>query len=295
MKYFCTLSDINYLPKGLALYKSLKKETKEDFILYYLVMDEASAQLLAELSLPGIVVHKLSGIEIEREELRNARANRPYTQYCYTLASYYLFYLLGTEKIDHITYIDSDIFFYQDPDIIYKEIGNKSVGIIAHRHNKIGSDRDGAYNVGVIYFKNNEMGKKVLFWWMDAVLNKKYPEYMTCGDQKYLEGFSPLFGEENICVADKTFGHGAPWNFRLYSYEKASEGKITWNGKEQLLLFNHFSRFSYDVNKPAINFTSGQYMDHVQGGAVFHNNPEVVEYYMGYFAVLKGIHSSWLK
>jgi hypothetical protein len=58
-----------------------------------------------------------------------------------------------------MTYIDSDIFFYQDIDIVYQEIGNKSVGIIAHRHNSVGSDRDGAYNVGVVYFKNNEMGK----------------------------------------------------------------------------------------------------------------------------------------
>ena len=294
MKYFCTLSDINYLPKGLALYKSLKKETKEDFILYYLTLDDSSARRLTELSLSNIIVHNLSEIETKREELKTARLNRPYNQYCFTLASYYLYYLMGTEKIDHITYIDSDIYFYQDPDIIYKEIGDKSVGIIAHRHNKIGDDRDGAYNVGVVYFKNNEMGKKVLFWWMDAVLNKKYPEYMTCGDQKYLEGFIPLFGEENICIADKTFGHGAPWNFRLYSYEKASEGKITWGGKEQLMVFNHFSKFSYELNPSSINFTSGQYRDHVLGGAIFQNNPEVVQYYMAYFAVLKEVHSTWL-
>lgn len=293
MKYFCTLSDINYLPKGLALYKSLTEVTKEPFTLYYLSMDDAAAQRLEKLALPNIIVHKLSDIEKEKEELRIARSNRPYNEYCWTLASYYIYYLTNVTPNDHITYIDSDIYFYQDPEIIYQEIGNKSVGIIAHRHNSVG-DRDGAYNVGVIYFKNNEMGKKVLFWWMDAVLNKKYPEYMTCGDQKYLEGFIPLFGEENICVADKTFAHGAPWNYRLYTYEKAPEGKITWNGKEQLMVFNHFSRFSYDVNANSINFTSGQYGDHILGGKVFQDNQEVVNYYLHYFEVLKEIHSTWM-
>ncbi len=151
MKHFCTLSDKNFLAKGLALYKSLKKHSNEDFTLSYLTLDEKSYDIIIDSKLNEIIPIALKTLEEENENLRTAKSNRPYNEYCWTLASYFSHYLLTKKGIDHICYIDSDIYFYQDPDIFYKEIKDKSVGIIRHRHNSIGN-RDGAYNVGVIYF-----------------------------------------------------------------------------------------------------------------------------------------------
>ena len=176
MKYFCTLSDKNYLPLGIALYKSLKEHCKEEFTLYYLCLDKESEEILHNLAYDDIRTVTLFQLEKTSFDLQVAKKNRPYNEYCWTLASYFTHWLLKDPQVKHISYIDSDIFFYQDPDIIYKEIGDKSVGIIAHRHNCVGNT-DGAYNVGIIYFKNDEKGKDVLTWWKDAVLYKKYPEY----------------------------------------------------------------------------------------------------------------------
>lgn len=39
MRYFCTLSDKNYLKKGVALINSLTRVSSEEFILYYLCLD----------------------------------------------------------------------------------------------------------------------------------------------------------------------------------------------------------------------------------------------------------------
>jgi len=292
MKNLCTLSDWNYLAKGLALYETLKATSTEEFKLWYLCLDEKSFERLQALNLPEIVPVSLKAMEDLREDLRGARANRPYNQFCWTLASYFCWDLLKG-KIDHITYIDSDILFYQDIDLFYKEIGARSVGIIAHRHNSVG-DRDGAYNVGVIYFKNDKAGQDCLFWWMDAVLNKRFPHLATCGDQKYLEDFIPRFGAENVAVVDETIGHGAPWNYRLYRWDKLAEGKIVWGTKEQPFVFNHFSRMSYDLAADSINFTTGQYGDHTLGGAVF-NIPQVLNLYKAYYLQLKQIHQTWLK
>lgn len=300
MKYFCTLSDKNYLALGVALYRSLKLRCAEPFKLYYLCLDDETYNRFLSLNYKEIIPVSLSKWEKEEKELRDARENRPYNEYCWTLASYFSYYLLGlnpsthlNQAIDHITYVDSDIFFYQDPEIIYKEIGEKSVGIIAHRHNCIGNT-DGAYNVGIIYFKNDGDGQEVLKWWRDAVLFKKYPEYHGCGDQKYLEGFIPNFGEEIICVADKTFAHGAPWNFRLYGYDKfEKEGKVIWGDKEQVFVFNHFSRFKYDINTDQVEPTGGKYADHTLGFQVF-NIPAINLMYRNYFVGLKEIHQTIL-
>lgn len=288
MKHFCTLSDKNYLAKGIAMYESLKRHCNEPFKLYYLALDDETNYRLLNLGYGEVESISLKDLEEQEKDLRTARANRPYNEYCWTLASYFIQYLLKQKLIDHICYIDSDIYFYQDPDIIYKEIDKKSVGIIAHRHNCIGN-QDGAYNVGIIYFKNNDKGKEILNWWMDAVLHKKYPEFHGCGDQRYLEGFIPRFGEENTCVADKTFGHGAPWNYRLYVYDKLNEGKIIWGDKEQPFVFNHFSRFSYDLKTDVIHPTSGQYSDHTLYFQVF-KIPEIAKLYQEYYIELKKIH-----
>ena len=52
MKYnCCTLSDYNYLLKGLVLYDSLEKHNKEDFRLYYLCLDQKTYDKLKELNL----------------------------------------------------------------------------------------------------------------------------------------------------------------------------------------------------------------------------------------------------
>lgn len=298
MKFFCSLSDYNYLPKGLVLYDSLVKTSSENFYLFYLCLDREAFDYLNKLieqpDFFKIVPIYIGDLETEREDLKRAKGDRLPHEYCWTLASYLSDYLLETYGLDHITYIDADIEFYADVDIMYREIGTKSVGIIAHRHNKVG-DTDGAYNVGIIYFKNDKNGRDALSWWADAVLNKKYPKLQTCGDQKYLEEFIPLFGVENVCVADNTFGHGAPWNYRLYDWSKISEGKINWNGKEQIFLFNHFSRMSYDLNTGWINWTSGFYGDHVKNGSLFNEVPQLPQLYNDYFSKLKDKHKKMAK
>jgi hypothetical protein len=57
---------------------------------------------------------------------------------------------------------------------MYDEIGEKSVGIIRHRHIPENSNTiDGRYNVGIVYFSNDVIGRHCLDWWHDAVFYKK--------------------------------------------------------------------------------------------------------------------------
>jgi hypothetical protein len=84
----------------------------------------------------------------------------------------------------------------------------------------------------------------LLNWWADAVLHKKYEQYATCGDQKYLEYFPTVCSPSEIYI-DNGIGHGAPWLWSVYDYSKFHEGKLIWNGEEQLHVFTHFSKFRY--------------------------------------------------
>ncbi len=287
MKYFCTLSDKNYLPLGLLLHKSLVKTTKDDFVLYYLCIDEETFGKLIDLKLDNIKPISLKFLLESNHDLSQYQ-QKERREFIWMLASYFSDYLLKNENIDHIMYIDSDIYFYDDIQILYDEIGNRSVGIIRHRHiSENANTIDGKYNVGVVYFKNDRIGKYCLDWWKDAVLNRKYQHLATCYDQKYLEGFLMMFSRGDICVAD-SFAHGAPWHHRLYDWSNLDSGTILWEGKNQKFLFNHFSRISFDVVSDKYQPSGGQYADHTLNFTVF-NIPQVKKMHDEYFEEIKKI------
>lgn len=243
----CTVSDFNYLFKGLALYESLVSKNK-DIVLHYLCLDKKAHDFLKKHESSNLKIYDVDDLANQNPLLKSLK-EREYKYFCWSMASYFTNYLME-QNIGDITYIDSDILFYHDIKILLDNIGEKEIAIFRHRQFPFGKDRiEGYYNVGVMHFKNQLNGKKVLNWWSDAVLHKKYPHLSTCGDQKYLDEFVNLCPVESIFI-DGNIGHGAPWQWQLYDFsDYFKDGTITWKGEKQLLLFSHFSSFSYDIEK----------------------------------------------
>jgi len=263
MKSFCTLSDINFLPYGLALYNSISNNLDCDFKLYYLCTDDKCYQKLKSLKINNIVVIALSDLESKDRKLLAAKNNQPSyeavnvasktngqasaVQYFWCLSPYLSWYILDKYDVNDVLYVDSDVYFFHDINKIYDEIHNKSVGIVRHRINY--NPAVGEYNVGIVYFKNDLTGYQCAEWWKDCLLTTDHEYYKThgiCGDQKYLELFEPIFGHDKVCVIDKKVGHLAPWNFMNHGYV---DNKITWQGALQDLVYCHFSNFkpNYDL------------------------------------------------
>jgi len=236
----CTVSDNSYLLKGLTLYESLKKHN-DNFKLHYLCIDSESYEVLKSLECESLKVYNVDSLVQEDPLLLNLK-NSEYKYFCWSLASYFSNYLLL--KGNSITYIDSDIYFHDNIEVILKEIGGRDVGIFRHRQFPLSTYRpEGLYNVGVVHFKNTQLGISVSNWWTDAVLNKKYPQLATCGDQKYLDNFPNLCPKDSIYL-DENIGHGAPWLWQLYEF--ISPTKIIWENQEQNLVFTHFSQFQFN-------------------------------------------------
>ena len=289
MKYFTTLSDYNYLPLGLSLYESLLKTSSDDFRLYYLCLDDKAFEKISDINSDKLIPINLKQLLEECKDLSSYNI-REYREFVWMLASYFTYYILINKKPEDVAYIDADIYLYEDIQLMYNEINNKSVGLIRHRHIDEGINTiDGKYNVGIVYFKNDVIGRHCLDWWKDAVMYKKYPNLSTCYDQKYLEGFLLMYNRDSICVTDDSFAHGAPWHHRLYNWDNLLiDNTINWNGKNQKFLFNHFSRISFDVEKNNYLPSGGQYSDHTLNFSVF-EIPQVKKIHDDYFEEIKSV------
>lgn len=290
MKHIVTLSDKNYIIKGLTLFESLEKFSTIPFTLHYLCLDNETFNIINNVNNIKLIPYHINNItdEILQEISKNCE-NKPndLSDFHFTLSCYFTNYIIEHINCDDIMYIDSDIIFYEDIKDIYTSLNNKSIGIIMHRHNEYGC-YVGCYNVGIIYFNNDKTGRECLRWWRDVVVNKNNQWFNTHGhlwDQKYLELFEVLFDKSKIKIIDDDIGHGAPWNFNLYSY--IGNNKIIWNGKEQKMYFIHFSHFVDDyINNSYKESRNGEWF------GVF-NHIEVKQYYDKYFEELKNTKNKY--
>ena len=249
---FCTLFDKNYLSRGLALYQSLI-EVSCPFRLWILCLDDESFNLLTKMNLPFVRLIKLQ--EIETENLKAIKNGRSIVEYYWTLTPFLPLFIITKYRLPKIAYLDADLFFYSNPQPIYQEMANNSVLIIPHRFYKskgISERTAGEFNVGMLIFRNDAIGRKCLKWWGDRCLEWCFLKFEDnkLGDQKYLEQFPRLFKKVHVLANE---GAGvAPWNVGRYKIKKIRDQLFVNN---TTLIFYHYQAFKFYFPKkffPAI-------------------------------------------
>ena len=242
MLNFCTLYNSGYAAKGLAMYWSLRKVCPE-FRLYVFAFDDVLAEALKKMALPNMTVVMLK--EFEDEDLLRVKPTRTAGEYCWTCSSSTIYYCLTHYGIDHCTYIDADLYFYSNPQVLIDEMGDDDVLITSHRYSDQykTEEKAGKYCVQFMTFKNTERGMKVLKWWREACLNWCYNRYEDgkFGDQKYLDDWTTRF--EGVHELEHLGGGVAPWNMQQYTFVKQGDkyiGTETATGEKFELVFFHY-------------------------------------------------------
>jgi len=242
MYNFCTYFDKYYLYKGLTMCRSLKKHLPESR-LWILCFDDTAYDIMGKLDLPNIkLIHYTN---FEDDDLLKAKSNRSLVEYYWTCTPALPLYLLEIfPEMQHITYLDADLYFFHDPSSAYQELGDGSIFLTEHRYSKNitrNIDRNGRYNVQFMIFRNNVTGKEALEWWKQRCIEWCYirREEGKLGDQKYLDDWTERF--PGVCVSiNKGIGL-APWNIERYLIT-IRNGKLYVD--EDMLLFYHFQNFT---------------------------------------------------
>ena len=253
---FCTLFDSYYIDKGLALYESLHNVC-QDFCLYVFCFDDLSFKILNDLKLKNMIV--LSHKNFENSQLLELKKQRSKAEYCWTCTPIIVEYVLDNYNVESCTYLDSDLYFYSNPSVLFEEINtsNSDVVVVEHRfdNTKFGKKlekRNGKYCVEFNYFSNNSNARNALTWWKERCLEWCFdiPEEDRMGDQKYLNKFPLLF--EGVHELQHLGGGVAPWNLSQYTLDKQDGKNIilkTRTGDRFPLVFYHFQNIRYMPNR----------------------------------------------
>ncbi|MEX0774368.1 MAG: hypothetical protein WD042_01505 [Phycisphaeraceae bacterium] len=241
MHHYCTYFDHRYLPRGLALYRSLRQHERA-FHLHVLCLDDQAHATLAALRLPHLTPVRLA--ELEHADLESAatRRTRSLVEYYFTCTAAFTRHVLRAHSgIDVISYVDADLYFFADPRPVFDELADGSVLIIPHRYPEAlrHYESHGIHNVGLVSFRNDARGLAVLDDWRERCIQWCYErvEPGRYADQKYLDAWPDRF--DGVVVSQLPGANLAPWNLPRHEVH-SHRGHVLVDG--QPLIFYHFHR-----------------------------------------------------
>ena len=237
---FCTHFDSNYLAYGLTLIDSINIHSPNSMI-YTVAMDDRCYQELKKINYSNVEIINSTDIELTYPELKEKKSSRSKIEYFFTFSPAVCKYVFEKfKKIKRLTYLDSDLYFFDNPALIFQEIGNSSIAIVEHNFSfttKL-NIKYGRFNVGWISFLRDQQGLQCLNGWFEDCLEWCYQivESTRYADQKYLDSWPGKFN--NLKIIKNKGANLAPWNISNYRI-KNNNNKIFVD--DDKLVFYHFA------------------------------------------------------
>jgi hypothetical protein len=281
MDNFVTLFDKNFISRGIALHNSLVKFESNKFILYIVSMDSYTTKFFEFLKIDNVKIISIPELEKKYPVLIELEKQRTRREFCWTLSAFSVQYVIQEFHTESCTYVDADICFFNDPNLLFKQIKIKSVLITEHYFSPEydQSYTSGKYCVQFVYFKNDKKGNEVLEWWRRKCEEWcfSYLDKDRFGDQKYFDDWDNRF--DCIFVPDPTGVGLAPWNFDKFDLFEDNNVIYAKDKITKLIspvIFYHFHELRYmkkniwklmpemySCNKEIYNYIYKPYIDEI--------------------------------
>lgn len=216
---FCTYFDRGYLPQGLALLASLERQAP-GLRLWVLALDATCHRLLEHLAHPALRLLRLE--EVETPTLRQARANRSWGEYCWTLTPFLPQMVWERdEAAETVTYIDADCWLAGPaaPLLDRFEASGAACMLTPHAYtpHRDRTATAGTFCVQFLPFRRGADALTLLRWWQERCLQQCSSQLGPgpLGDQGHLEDWPERFGAR-VFVLDQPELTLAPWNIERF-------------------------------------------------------------------------------
>jgi glycosyltransferase involved in cell wall biosynthesis len=270
-----TICTTSHLPQALTCLESLPNNIPKTI---WLCNDRPSNYPTT----PGIEIRLVSELPEALKSVK-ARQYNPFELVCCLKPYISLVMSKESDPAALMMYVDSDIFFYTDPNLICFP-GNFCFFLTPHFTSsppdyspnlEIQINQVGLFNAGFYIFRTGLTAEKILYWWWSRVREKCYNSIQNGQfvDQIWLNYF-PLYFPKDIFVSRQNGINTGHWNLHLQKIKNIS-GDWTSN-KEPLICF-HFS--GYQLKQPNI-------LSKHQVRLNFSNSPELRHLFKDY-------HQNW--
>lgn len=241
MFQLCTYFDRNYLLQGIALHRSLERQ-RSPFTLWMLCLDDESYRIVESLRLSNVVLIHVDDLLSATPHLTVARENRPRVEFYYACTAPLVQFVADRSQGDGgVTYLDADMYFFNDLAVLGDEIRDSDVLLVEHRSfDQAVEELHGRYNVSFVHFSGSDESQLCLDWWAQETFKSTALGGGIWGDQRYLDDFPRLFKGVNS-VSGGEMGL-APWNLMRHEIF-STDGVVTVDGSP--LVAYHFARFMY--------------------------------------------------
>ena len=212
---------------------------------YILCLDDFVFDFFKKNNFENIITITLNEIENEYKELLDIKQNREIIEYYFTLSPFLPKYIFEKKGINQISYLDSDFYFFKNPEKLIQSNIDCSVTLIQQNADQ----KYGQYNVGWIYFNfDYDETINIVDLWGNQCLNEcsDMPNKNSYADQKYLDTwitqlkFIKIFQPEHTCLS--------PWDSNLILEEsKNTMIAFHYHGLEKF--DNKFSSGFHRFNK----------------------------------------------
>lgn len=217
MRNYCTIFDSAYLSSGLLLYEALMRHSSRRFTIWILCLDEAVYKWFVAAGLPQVVPIRIADLEASDPAFAATRSQRTKAEYFFGAKSAFMSTLFALHgSISSLTYLDSDMYFFRDPEIAFATFGSCSAAITPHRFaaGEEAREASGIFNAGFVHIENNEEGRRCLADWRGNCISWCYdkPTNGLNADQGYLSSWPQDY--RNVHVVTDRGVNAAPWNIR---------------------------------------------------------------------------------
>jgi hypothetical protein len=201
-----------------------------DFDLEVLCFDDKAYNYLVELKDNRLHPVRLAEFEVRNLDVAATKPTRSIGEYFFTCTAAWICDVLSRRAdVDLLVYLDADTFFFSSPECIYDLMRDKDIMICAHDFAPKQKYQEiyGLFNVGVLAFRNNSVGKACAKKWRDQCVDWCYDrlENGKFADQKYLDDWPDLY-KERLLVAPPGINTG-PWGLRRGEVKMTDKGMIT--------------------------------------------------------------------
>lgn len=151
----------------LALIHSLE-QTAQSYKLSVLCADPLAYKVLSQFPHPHVQYEQLE--DVEDDSSRKAKADRTFHEYCWTLKPAFLLKILESSDADYLAHLDTDLYFYHDPEAIFAENPLAHVFLTDHMNSKRFYhfyELSGRFNTGFVGCRNTDVAKRAVTQWKE--------------------------------------------------------------------------------------------------------------------------------